>query len=103
MARFANSMGIKEIQFSKYVRCFCTIGKTLCTYMVSVEMTPCNVIPDYIEVDDFLSGMTRKMYTMEEAAVTVYDYLDKEYKPLKLRVTVYCDDAIHMPATVIKE
>lgn len=103
MSCFANEMGISEIKFKQNIVCMCPIGKQYCTYQMYVEMVPDEVIPDYIEVGKWMGSMNAKSYTLEDATAEVFDYIGNEYMPLELKVTCKCDDAAHMPVTVVKE
>lgn len=105
MAKFRNSMDINSIRMSHTIKCFCTIGKTLCTYEVGVEMEPTSTIPDYLEVQEALDEMNNHWFTMEAACSEIFDRVSKqverEYGYLK--VTVTCCDARHFPVEVTKE
>lgn len=107
MARFENSMGISSIEIpNKKCHCFCTIGKKWCTYQFAIAMEPDAVIPDYLEVEQYMEdNIEGQQMTIEVAVTTVADYIANEYKPKYLQVSVYCDDAKHFPVnvTVIKE
>lgn len=100
MARFENKMNISSLEMHPTVKCICTIGQTLCTYEMHIHFMPNRVIPDYLEVDEFINQMYGKEYTMEEAAAYVADYLFAEYAPVTVDVTLTCKDARHFPATV---
>ena len=105
MAMFENTMGIGTIEMVHTIKCFCTIGKTLCTYEVAVEMEPTSFIPDYLEVQADLDEMNNHWYTLEAACAEIFNRITKqvacEYNYLK--VSVYCGDARHFPARVTKE
>lgn len=100
MARFTNSMGVRNIVMRPVVKCICTIGQTLCTYQFQIEFGASKVIPDYLEVQDFISVMENQEYTMEAAAAHVADYLYSEYCPDWVEVQVACEDARHFPVTL---
>ena len=105
MAKFKNEMSIGKIEFVHTIKCFCTIGKTLCTYDVCVEMEPTSFIPDYIEVQDALDELNNHWFTLEAACAEIFDRIatqvENEYNYLK--VSVYCVDARHFPVRVMKE
>lgn len=103
MARFENSMGITTIQMEDKVKCYCPIGKSLCTYELSIAMDVGSVIPDYIEVGTFLDEGISGVATLEQCCAEVYDYFYREYQPKYLMVEVRCNDAKHMPVMVRKE
>lgn len=101
MASFPNSMDIDIIRMRGIkVQCFCPIGKTWCTYEIGVEMMPGNTICDYLEVQKYFSEMPKDV-TLESCAAQVRNYLRDTYDPLKVTVTVSCDDASHFPVDVV--
>lgn len=104
MARFVNRMNISIIGFRKSVRCWCPIGKSFCTYEIDASMSPDATIPDYMEVEGYVNNsINGKDLTMEDAAAMVRDYLVNEYRPKRVSVSLTCNDAVHMPATVVAE
>ena len=103
MASFANSQGITQIKFTHDIQCFCPLGNDWYTNHVTVEFEPTSIIPDYCEIDDFTRSLGGESLIIEDVVNTIYDYMNKSYKPNMLRVTSYVDDAKHMPVTVVKE
>jgi hypothetical protein len=104
MAQFNNTMGISEIAFTHTVQCVCAIGKSLCTYDMVVEMVPGKVIPDYLEVQEFMDNEVHMHFlTMEDATAAVANYLDLNYLPVSGTVSCLCDDARHFPVRVTKK
>ena len=105
MANFKNTMGITHIKFDHAIKCYCTIGKTLCTYNVSVEIVPNKVIPDYLEIQNELDELNNHWYTMEAACEAVEAAVTKCCNDCydMLRVSIHCYDARHFPVTVTKE
>lgn len=105
MATFANDMNISRIKMCHSIQCFCTIGKTLCTYELGVELEPAEYIPDYLEVQESLDELNNHWYTLEGACAEVFSRVAAtvlhSYK--YLRVSVECHDARHFPAIVEKE
>ena len=68
MAKFENADGISSIKMDGVsVKCFCPIGKSMCTYNVTIEMEPDKWIPDYIEVGAMIQLLEEKEYTLESA------------------------------------
>lgn len=105
MAKFDNEMNISQISMSFSVKCFCSIGKSLCTYEVGVLLKPTSIIPDYLEVQDDVLEMSNHWYTMEAACEQIFNIVSKHVDGLyrSLRVSVYCADARHFPVEVVKE
>ena len=105
MAKFSNEMNISQISMSFSVKCFCTIGKSLCTYEVEVLLKPTSTIPDYLEVQDDVLEMNNHWYTMEAACEQIFNivsgHVNGQFQ--SLRVSVYCADARHFPVEVVKE
>lgn len=105
MAKFGNTMGITRIVMQFELKCYCTIGKTLCTYRVQVELEPNGYIPDYLEVQESVEEMNNHWYTMEAACEEIYGKIqaqvNNDYSYMK--ISVFCSDARHFPVEVVKE
>lgn len=103
MAKFENVDGISSIKMDGVsVKCFCPIGKSMCTYNVTIEMEPDKWIPDYIEVGAMIQLLEEKEYTLESACAEICNNLNDYVNPKKVSVTTLCRDARHMPAEVKK-
>ena len=103
MAKFANLDGISSIKMDGVsVKCFCPIGKSMCTYNVTIEMEPADLIPDYIEVGNMIQTLNEREFTLESACAEICDNLNDYVNPKKVSVTIRCEDAKHMPAEVKK-
>ena len=103
MAMFKNAVGIDKISFVHTVQCVCAIGKSLCTYEFEVVMVPGEVIPDYLEVQEFMDNEVHMHFlTMEDATAALANYLDETYKRLSGTVACTCCDARHFPVRVEK-
>lgn len=106
MARFANTFanttGVDMIRFKLNVQCRCPVGNAHYIYQVSVSMVPGEVVPDYVEVEKYMRGMSGRRLTIEAAVGEVFEYLEREYNPESQCVSIYCDDAVHFPVTVSK-
>ena len=103
MAMFKNTMGIDEISFVHTVQCVCAIGKSLCTYDFEVEMVPGRVIPDYLDIQDFMDNEIHMHFlTMEDATAALADYLVEVYNPIRGSVACICCDARHFAVRVSK-
>lgn len=103
MAMFKNTMGINKISLLPTVKCVCAIGKVLCTYNFEIEMVPGEMIPDYLEVQEFMDNEIHMHFlTMEDATAAVANYLTETYKPISGTVACTCVDSKHFPARVEK-
>lgn len=103
MAKFANLDNISSIKMDGVsVKCFCPIGKSMCTYDVTIEMEPDKLIPDYIEVGNMIQALNEREFTLESACAEICDNLNDYVNPKKVSVTIRCEDAKHMPAEVKK-
>lgn len=103
MAKFENTDGILSIKMDGVlVMCFCPIGKTMCTYDVTIEMEPDEWIPDYLEVEAMIRLLEGKEYTLESACAEICNNVNGYVRPKKVSVVVKCEDARHMPAEVKK-
>ena len=103
MAEFKNTMGIGKIAFSVNIQAYCPLGKDWYTNKVLVEFYPNEVIPDYCEVEKELRAMAGQELTVEGCVAQVFDHLAETYKPNRLLVKSYADDAVHFPVEVMKE
>ena len=103
MAKFANLDNISSIKMDGVqVKCFCPIGKSMCTYDVTIEMEPDKLIPDYIEVGNMIQALNEREFTLESVCAEICDNLNDYVNPKKVSVTIRCEDAKHMPAEVKK-
>lgn len=103
MAKFENVDGITSITMDGIrVGCFCPIGKSMCTYNVTVRLKPNKWIPDYIEVEAMIKLLEGKTHTLESACAKICNDINGYIEPKKISVTIICKDARHMPAKVEK-
>lgn len=101
MGTFINDLGINTIEMFKVTHCFCPLGGAYCTYNVTVKVIPDKVIPDYMDIEEyFKTYIDGKTYTIEHAASTIRDFINNEYEPCYVGVTIECHDAAHMPVKV---
>lgn len=103
MAKFKNTMGITNIKMFANLQAFCTIGKAFFTASMTIELTPGEIIPDYIEVEDYIRALSGQTLLIEDCVDLVFNYVTENYKPLKLVVSAHTGDAKHMPVTVEKQ
>lgn len=102
--KFENVYNIKEISIGVIpIKCFCPIGKSECTYEVTIDMQLGKEVPDYIEVDDMVKIMDGQTYTLESAASDICEKMMKYVRPKKVAVTIVCNDAVHSNAKVVAE
>lgn len=104
MGTFKNTMGIRHIHMDKSVKCFCPLGQSWCTYELSIHLQPGEVIPDYLDVEQFLEvEINGGTMTLEDTAGKVLAFFVDTYAPKGASVDVSCSDAKHMPVTVTVE
>ena len=105
MPKFANVAEIDRIKMCFTVQCYCTIGKTLCTYEVVVDLVPTDVIPDYLEVQESVNDLNCHWYTMEAACAEIFERVleQVDHRCASLCVRLCCGDARHFPVEVTKE
>lgn len=101
MPSFPNTARIDHIHLSGMEKdVFCPIGKTWCTYRIDIAMIPDQTIPDYLEIQEYIGEQCPTESTLEDFAAVVRDKMVEMCKPLSVEVSVFCDDAKHMPARV---
>ena len=101
MPSFPNTARIDRIHLSGMEKeVFCPIGKTWCTYHIDITMMPNKTIPDYLEIQEYIGGQCPTEATLEDFAAAVRDEMVAMCEPMSVEVSVFCDDAKHMPAEV---
>lgn len=103
MSSFANTQKITSITFTQNIQCFCPLGNDWYTNQITVDFAPSSIIPDYCEIDEFTRGLAGEELIIEDVVEQIYTYMKNNYKPTKLCVRSYVNDAKHMPVTVVKE
>lgn len=97
-------LNISKIHISPNAKCFCPIGKDWYTNMFTIEMVPDNIIPDYVEVDEFVQkSINGKDLLIEQAVNTLYNFMKETYQPKSLKVSSSVGDAAHSYVFVTKE
>ena len=101
--RFENTMNVRLITMKlRNLKIFCHIGKSWYTLNADVEFRPNKIIPDYIEVQNFLNEhIVNKELTIEVATANILDYLTTEYNPIDVTVKSNVNDAIHFEVEVL--
>lgn len=80
---------ISEIYYEGQVFFICTIGNTFHLAKVQIWYTPKNnVIFDFDVMDAYLKNMDGKTLIEEQVADEIYEMLEKEINPEKLKVKV---------------
>lgn len=103
MAKFENTMGIDSITMGPInTKVFCPIGKTWCTYEVTIKVNPDRFVCDYLDVDEFVKKGAPREATMEDFCSNVLDYMLSSIGPKAATVEVACHDASHMPVSLSK-
>ena len=101
MARFENEH-IGCIEFILDVKdVFCPLGQKNYTLRGTIYIEPCNTIPDYIEVDEWLNThIANNSWSIEDAIVEIQRYIFEEYKPYSCDVEANITDAAHSKVNV---
>lgn len=109
---FKNTQGITKIIFEpKTTHNFCPLGQLYCdelekqgqprmlphyTNHFRITFVPGEVVCDYIDVEKWIAkNINDKELIIEDAVSMLYDYVMETYKPEKLLVETYVDDAMH--------
>ena len=96
-----NKYGIKEIVLYPTAICYCPLGNDWYSNNFEVIMEVKDNIPDYCEVEKWLDENIRgKSLIIEDVLDKFYQYLQKNYNPIKVEVQSIVDDAKHFPVKV---
>lgn len=96
-----NTQSINLIEGDKRISLYCPIGEDYYTADIHFKFVPDQYYMDYIDLDKFICGLSGKNLTIEDAAETVHEELQK-YSPLKSCVTIEADSNTHLHVTVAK-
>lgn len=98
-----NTQGITQIVYKTRTRNYCPIGKDWYTSNIQAQIEPDNTIPDYIDLDKFVSEqINQKEMIIEDVVNAVYNHISAEYTPKSLTITIKVDDAAHSEVIVSK-
>ena len=79
------------------------MGNDWYTANIEVEIMPDQLIPDYCDVDAFVTRkISGKELIIEQVVYELYQYFEKEYNPASLKVSVKTDNAAHSAVVVTK-
>ena len=96
-----NTYKIKHITIESTAQCFCPLGNDWYTNQFVVDFVPAEYIPDYCEMDKWITeNINGKHMIIEQAVAMLYDYLHNTYYPVDLHVESYVEDAKHSAVTV---
>lgn len=98
-----NTQGITRIIYKTKTKNYCPIGKDWYTSNIQVQIEPAKIIPDYIDLDEFVAErINQKELIIENVAKDLYCHIMSEYLPKSLIVTIHVDDASHSEVIVSK-
>ena len=105
MAAFKNDIGITGIHMKiNYVKVYCPIGKVWYTGNYDVTFIPDQIIPDYIEIQDWVDkNLSTHELTIEQSCANLREYLNKYYNPHYVNIICNVNDAAHFEVKVITE
>lgn len=99
--KFKNKQEINSITICPHATCYCPLGNDWYENEFTIRMVPDEWIPDYCDVDKFITeNICGKNLIIEDAVTILYDYLETEYRPDGLVVTSSVDNAGHSPVVV---
>ena len=99
-----NTFGINDITIESKAKCYCPLGQDWYTNQFTVNFYPGRYIPDYCEMDNWITAnINGKSMIIEEAVARLYEYLRDTYMPIELCVESYVDDAKHSAVTIHKD
>ena len=97
----SNTQSITLIETDKRISLYCPIGKDYYTADVFMKFVPDEYYMDYIDLDTFLNRLSGLSLTIEDAADTIYQELQR-YKPHKANVMIEAFSNTHLHAKVTK-
>jgi len=98
-----NKQKISEIVMKGRSHNFCPIGQTHYTNNYEVVLFPNEVIPDYLDVQDFIEKeINDKELIIEDCVSMLFNHLSISYNPTYLKVSSNVTDAVHPEVTVVK-
>ena len=99
-----NKNKISEIILKGKSHNFCPIGQSHYTNQYVVEMFPDKVIPDYLDVQEFIrKEINDKELIIEDCVSMLFNHISITYNPKFLKVSSNVVDAVHPEVTVVKE
>ncbi len=100
MARFNNEY-ILKIKMNPSAHVFCPLGQAWYTLNLNIEMLPDGVIPDYVEVQQWINeNLDGKTLSIEDAICNCANYFKTEYTPKQINIDAVVNDAAHFPVIV---
>lgn len=96
-----NKYGIKNITINPQAKCYCPLGQDWYTNQFTIDIDVAENIPDYVELDKWISGnINGKAFIIEEAVSELHKHIMNTYKPYSCSIRSYVDDAAHSPVIV---
>lgn len=102
MNKIENVDSIDRIEFSKNITLYCPLGYGYYLAKVSVDITPDEILMDYLDIEEFFKSMEGQEFIIEEAVAKIHDFLKTHYRPLAVIVKVTAESNVHFPVTVTK-
>ena len=101
---FKNEQQIAKIVAKGHSHNFCPLGNAHYTNQFTIELRPNEIIPDYLEIKDFIAKeLNDKALIIEDAVAILFDYVMDTFQPFYLKVSSLVTDAAHPEVLVEKE
>lgn len=97
----SNTQSISFIEADKRISLYCPLGKDYYTADVLIKFVPDKYYMDYIDLDNFINGLSGSKLTIEDAVDAIYQELQR-YKPLQANVMIEAFSNTHLHAKVTK-
>ena len=102
MSKFKHTQDLDGIEMNKTITPFCPMGNKEYTANLNITFKPDEVVPDYIEVTEFLNSLSGKSLIIEDLVVEVINYFKEDYDPQVVRVIIEASSEVHLPVKVSK-
>lgn len=87
MNKILNEQHIKKITMRPVAYTKCALGGDFYKNDIEIIFSPDKYYPDYTELQDWMmENIDGKTLNIEDVIVTIYDYIESEYKPTDLKV-----------------
>lgn len=99
---FKNSQGFTSFSIEGKYHAYCPMGNAWYSGNLRISVDNPYMIPDYCDVDEFVSKLNGTEVIIEDAVEQVFSFMADQVRSGFLCVTCCSNDAAHSPVTVTK-